>query len=131
MEEFTEENSKKKEKRAFYVGLATIVVIVLIIALTIFFVQGCSNKNQPIEEARESETVVPQTPKPNVAGVETKAQATAAPAAKGQTYTVLSGDTLYEIGAKFKVDWRKIAETNGIENSAALKVGKEIIIPSE
>ena len=131
MDEIIEEDQRRNEKKAFYAGLATIIAIILIIALAIFFVQGCSNKSQIIEEAKKSETAAPQAPEPSVAGVETKPQATATPANKGQTYIVLSGDTLYEIGKKFKVDWHKIAEANGIDNSGALKVGKEIIIPKE
>lgn len=135
MDEISEENSKKSEKKAFYVGLATIAAIVLIIILTIFFVKGCSGNDQTLKEAGKNEAQPETTPAVatpvstpgNVAGE--KSEAAPTPVVKGKTYTVESGDTLYEIGKKFKVDWKKIAEANGIDNAAALKVGKEIIIP--
>ncbi len=136
MDDFSEENSKK-EKKAFYVGLATIAGVILIIILTIFFIKGCSGDNKILKEAQKNEAQPETTPAittpvstpGNVAGE--KSETTPTPAVKGKTYTVQSGDTLYEIGKKLKVDWKKIAEANGIDNAAALKVGKEIIIPSE
>ncbi|TSC90734.1 MAG: Peptidoglycan-binding lysin domain-containing protein [Candidatus Berkelbacteria bacterium Licking1014_96] len=134
MDEFDEENQKKREKKAFYVGLATIAGVVLIIILTIFFIKGCSGDDQTLKEAQKDEVpettpavATPAAAEGSVAGEKSSAAPT--PAAEGKTYTVESGDTLYEIGKKFKVDWKKIAEANGIDNAAALKVGKEIIIP--
>lgn len=137
MDEFDGENQKKGEKKAFYVGLGTIAGIILIIILTIFFIKGCSSDNETLKEAQKNEAQPETTPviatpaitEGSVAGE--KSEATPTPAVKGKAYTVESGDTLYEIGKKFKVDWKKIAEANGIDNAAALKVGKEIIIPSE
>ncbi|MBU2595618.1 LysM peptidoglycan-binding domain-containing protein [Patescibacteria group bacterium] len=137
MDEISEENSKKGEKKAFYVGLATIAGVILIIILTIFFIRGCSGDNQTLKEAQKDEAqpettpavATPTTAEGSVAGE--KSELTPTPAVKGKAYTVESGDTLYEIGKKFKVDWHKIAEANGIDNSGALKVGKEIIIPKE
>lgn len=138
MDEITEENQKKDEKKAFYTGLATILGIILIIVLPLFFIRGCSSDNKEIKEVKDNgtkseATQAAATPasvdQGNVAGQKTETKTT--PPANAKTYTVQSGDTLYEIGKKFKVDWHKIAEVNGIENSGALKVGKQIIIPSE
>ncbi len=143
MDEIIEQDPKKEEKKAFYVGLATITCLIFIIVLVIFFLRGCSGQNNKVKEATDNNTETKeaigtsQAPVANsvqgeVAGEKiTPSPAAAVTAVNGKKYTVQSGDTLYEIGKKFKVDWKKIAEANGIENSAALKVGKEIIIPSE
>jgi len=138
MEEFNEENPKNNDKKAFYIGLATITCLILIIGVAIFFLRGCSDKNNKVEEAKDnnagleeaivtSEAPVSSSVQGEVAGEKITPSPTTN--AVGKKYTVQSGDTLYEIGNKFKVDWKKIADVNGIENSAALKVGKEIIIP--
>lgn len=116
-------------------GLAAIAGIILIIILTIFFIKGCSSDNETLKEAQKDEVQSETTPiiatpaitEGSIAGE--GSSATPTPAVKGKTYTIESGDTLYEIGKKLKVDWKKIAEANGIDNAAALKVGKEIIIP--
>lgn len=134
MDDFSEENQKKSEKKAFWVGLAAIAGLILIIILTIFFIKGCSGDSQTVKEVKKEEApettpaiATPAATAGSIAGE--RSSATPTPAVKGKAYTVESGDTLYEIGQKFKVDWKKIAEANGIDNAAALKVGKEIIIP--
>lgn len=137
MDDITEENQKKDEKKAFYVGLATVISLILIVFLVVFFLRGCSNSKEKIKSVKNNQTTEsPAQPAPvqpanvttgNVAGSET--QASPSPQAQGQKYTVQSGDTLYEIGKKFKVDWHSIAEVNGIDNAGALKVGSQIIIP--
>lgn len=137
MDEFAEENPKKDERRAFLVGLATILILVLIIGLTIFILRGCSSEKKEVKEVKGNQTepavspaaATPVASQAAVAGEKTSTSPT--PTVQGKTYTIESGDTLYEIGQKFKVDWRKIAEANGIDNSGALKVGKQIIIPSQ
>lgn len=45
-------------------------------------------------------------------------------------YTVKKGDTLYEIGNKFGVSPKEIAEANGIMNMDILSVGQSLFIPS-
>lgn len=137
MEEFAEENPKRNEKKAFWVGLATILILILIVGLTIFFLRGCSGDQKEIKEVKGDQTEPAMTPAAAtptvspaaVAGEKTGGSPT--PTVQGETYTIESGDTLYEIGQKFKVDWHKIAEANGIDNSGALKVGKQIIIPAQ
>lgn len=139
MDEISEEDPKKGEKKAFYVGLATVLGLVIIIFLTIFFIRGCSGTTKDIKEVQDNNTngkgatqtaaAVATPTQASVAGASTEPQTTSQ--AKGQTYTVQSGDTLYDIGKKFKVSWQRIAEANGIDNSGALKVGSQIIIPSQ
>ncbi len=45
------------------------------------------------------------------------------------TYTVQAGDNLFRIGLKFGVNWRQIAEANGIVNPNAIQVGQVLKIP--
>lgn len=139
MDDITEENQKRDEKKAFYVGLATVISLILIVFLVIFFIRGCSSSKEDIKSANnQTQTSISTQPAPaqpanvtagNVAGSET--QTSPSPQVQGQKYTVQNGDTLYEIGKKFKVDWHSIAEANNIDNAGALKVGSQIIIPSE
>jgi len=46
--------------------------------------------------------------------------------AKPRTYTVVKGDTLSEIGQKFGVSWRAIAELNHIENPDLIHPGDRV-----
>jgi cytoskeletal protein RodZ len=136
MDEITEENPKRDEKKAFYVGLATILVLIIIIGFTFFLLRGCAETNNDLKKAqnnnenqtsKQSQTPASTPAQAEVAGTSTQPETTQA---TGQTYTVQSGDTLYDIGKKFKVDWRMIADANNIDNAGALKVGSQIIIPT-
>ena len=49
---------------------------------------------------------------------------------EGTTYTVRAGDTLARIGQAFGVDWRLIAEANGLINPNRILVGDELKIPA-
>jgi murein DD-endopeptidase MepM/ murein hydrolase activator NlpD len=49
----------------------------------------------------------------------------------GRYYTVSAGDSLFQIGKKFGVDYKKIAEINGIEPTSPLQVGQRLRIPEE
>lgn len=46
-----------------------------------------------------------------------------------QTYTVVSGDSLWKIANRYKTTSEKLAAYNGIEVSSALQIGQEIQIP--
>jgi LysM repeat protein len=52
-----------------------------------------------------------------------------APVANGQTYTVVSGDTLSAIGARFGVDYHVIAQVNGITDPNKIYAGQVLRIP--
>ncbi|HDP77640.1 MAG TPA: alpha/beta fold hydrolase, partial [Mesotoga infera] len=45
-------------------------------------------------------------------------------------YTVVKGDTLWEIAKAYDVDWKEIAELNGITDEYALQVGTVLKIPA-
>lgn len=48
-----------------------------------------------------------------------------------RTYTVKSGDTLSEIGARFGVSYQKIAKLNNIENPDLIYPGQKFKIPND
>jgi nucleoid-associated protein YgaU len=56
-----------------------------------------------------------------------------APEAAANTYTVVSGDSLSKIGAKYGVSWQKIFEANRDKLSDPDKIqpGQELTIPAE
>ena len=45
------------------------------------------------------------------------------------TYTVVSGDTLSEIGQKLGVNWKDIASANGIKSPYTIYIGQKLTIP--
>lgn len=45
------------------------------------------------------------------------------------TYIVKKGDTLSGIGAKLKIDWKKIADINGIKQPYKLTIGQTLKLP--
>jgi len=47
----------------------------------------------------------------------------------GELYTVKPGETLYSIGLALNLDWKEIAEINGIEPPYDLKSGEELELP--
>lgn len=48
-----------------------------------------------------------------------------------ETYIVKSGDTLSGIGAKLKMEWKKIADVNGIKPPYTLYVGQKLKLPGK
>lgn len=52
-----------------------------------------------------------------------------APAVKGGVHVVAPGETLSSIGRLYGIGRYKIAEANGLENGATLKLGQRVIIP--
>ena len=55
--------------------------------------------------------------------------ATQQPATNDVTYTVKSGDTLYDIALKYNTTYQKLAEYNNIANPSVIYVGQKIRIP--
>jgi lipoprotein NlpD len=103
--------------------LATLLQI--IVALV---VAGCvstrpapvSERTPPPRKAAPAAPVVAAKPAPSVRPAE----------AKGDTYTVKPGDTLYSIALEHGLDYRELAIWNGIDNPSALRVGQQLrVIP--
>jgi LysM repeat protein len=45
------------------------------------------------------------------------------------TYIVKKGDSLFKIGQKYNISWKKLAEENNIEDPDSIHIGQEIKIP--
>lgn len=45
------------------------------------------------------------------------------------SYTVVKGDTLWDLGIKYGVDWNEIAELNGVRDARKLQIGTILNIP--
>jgi len=121
-----------EERLAKIVGASTLSIILAIVFLILGIVfrpkaQAQTSQIEPVsQESSQSQE--------QVAGAsqeQSQPQATLETKAQGETYTVEAGDTLYALGLKFKIDWKKIAEANGITDQTALQVGQELIIPNE
>jgi LysM repeat protein len=65
-----------------------------------------------------------------LAGVMALAGVTGAHAAGGQAYTVVSGDTLSSIAARFGTDVSSIAAANGIADVNVIYAGQSLTIPT-
>lgn len=100
-------------------SLATLPPI--IVALV---VSGCvstrpapvSERTPPPRKAAPAAPVVAAKPPPAVRPAE----------AKGDTYTVKPGDTLYSIALEHGLDYRELAIWNGIDNPSALRAGQQL-----
>jgi LysM repeat protein len=57
------------------------------------------------------------------------AVAAATPTASGQTYVVQSGDNVWRIANRFKVDQQALMKINGISDPKKLKLGMSLTIP--
>ncbi len=73
------------------------------------------------------------TPQPQAVTVPQE-QAVASPdtAATGTIYTIVQGDTLWDLAVQYYGDgtrWREIADANGITNPRTLQIGQEVTIP--
>ncbi len=47
---------------------------------------------------------------------------------KKETYIVKDGDTLGKIGSAYEIDWRVIAQKNGISAPYTIYVGQKLIL---
>jgi len=114
-----------------YLLLAFLILLgIAFLFFLIALVRGCGGegtKEVKTEEpaVQEEETGTEGT----LTGLEEGGEAEETAPGEGQTYEVQSGDTLSSVGAKFGVDWKKIAEVNNLSAPYDLKVGDKLIIP--
>lgn len=47
----------------------------------------------------------------------------------GQFYTIVAGDTLYSVGQRFGLNHEIIMEANGLDSTAVLNPGRQLLIP--
>lgn len=102
-------------------------LVVLLLVLS-----ACGKRDEPAES--------PSAPSPQATREEEKNSAVTPPQAGGRPsysgreaaqstdgkYTVVKGDTLYEIAKKNNLNYRELAEWNRIKDARRLRVGQEI-----
>jgi LysM repeat protein len=49
----------------------------------------------------------------------------------GATYTVVEGDTLFGIAARYGLTWEELADANGLSESDFLQIGQALVIPGQ
>ena len=80
-----------------------------------------------------AETEITPAPKPRKAVVADAGETEITPAKKSKsaagTHTVANGETLYSLGRKYGVSPFVIADANGLDNNASLRVGQQVKIP--
>lgn len=64
------------------------------------------------------------------AGLTSSSTSTTTTTPTSNTYTVVKGDTLSGIGAKLKIDWKSIAELNGIKSPYVINIGQILKLPT-
>jgi len=138
MEEKTE--LKQQEKKAFVVGIGSIIAVVcLLIGILVLVFGGNDKPKKAKTEKKQEEVVVPVAePEPAEQKVEAKPEPVAEPepeatepVAAGGEYEVQPGDTLSQIGIDHNVDWQDIMDANNMDEDDVLQPGDTIIIPSE
>jgi lipoprotein NlpD len=82
---------------------------------------GCTQRPAPVVERGGQPRPAPAA-KPAVPAQ----PAARAPDTRPELYTVRRGDTLYSIALDHGVDYRELAQWNGIENPAAVQVGQQL-----
>ncbi|OGE79475.1 MAG: hypothetical protein A2751_01510 [Candidatus Doudnabacteria bacterium RIFCSPHIGHO2_01_FULL_46_14] len=50
-------------------------------------------------------------------------------AAEIQTYTIKTGDTLFNVSQKYEISWQTLAQINNLREPYILKVGQKLKIP--
>ncbi len=134
------------ERKAFVVGLVTIIVIIAIIVLMVIFGAMKNGSDTVTEFSEEKAAGIEQQDSPAIMGAQDeqpviidaeadnssedqKSKEETKPELSGETYIVEAGESLYAIGTKLKIDWQELAEINGIEAPYALKTGQKLVLP--
>jgi LysM repeat protein len=100
--------------------LSAIICLCLALGLTVnAFRLVLKDKNQPNSN----------TSSPQVLGASDIKQQTGQQSAQFTAYTVVQGDTLFNISQKFNIDWTTLATLNNLKSPFALKLGQIINIP--
>jgi len=81
----------------------------------------------PAEVVATPTTTTPTTPVATTTTTTTPAPKSGTPG----TYTVVSGDTMYSIALKLKINWLDLAKANGLDENTAnkIKIGQVLTLP--
>ena len=136
-------NLEQKTKSRSRVKLAVIVVLAVhVLFLGPLLMQGCKREQTPVPVADtnaqpplDSPTnELPQltnvaAPPPAVSNAPVVTTPAVSPAGATE-YTVVKGDSFYSLGKRFGVSMKAIADANPSVDSAKLKIGQPLHIPS-
>jgi len=133
-----ERELNEDEREAFKVGAIVLAVAsFLILVLTFFLGIKIGKKGKTVEQKAENGEVAGQEeiqtePIPKSESLtEPSPEENTAPETDYFEYTVSSGDTLYGIAQKYNLEWKEIAELNGISDQGTLRVGDKLKIPKK
>ena len=103
-----------------------IFVIRLSLVVVVAAMSGCSSSGSYAPIVERGVTV-----KKSTTQVTTPANRTTSKNADARTqaYVIQKGDTLYSISFSYGLDYREVAEANGIQNHDLIQVGSELRIP--
>lgn len=92
---------------------------------------GGGNNTPPGQRPAATETATaPSAPATTPGGASTRSPSPSpTPAANPQTYTVVAGDTLWDIAARFNTTVQAIAELNELDDEDALSIGQVLKLP--
>jgi LysM repeat protein len=120
---------KKGTKRSFNWTWIICVLIALILISVALYIGYYIGKNKGINigyyQAQTSEK------KNQEDGTQEAAAVSSQPKKIEKTHKVQPGDTLFAIGLKYNIEWTKIAEYNGLSETAVIKEGDVVKIPQE
>lgn len=103
-----------------------ILAVRLSLVVVVAAMSGCSSSGTYAPIVERGVTV-----KKSTTQVTTPANRTASKNADARTqaYVIQKGDTLYSISFSYGLDYREVAEANGIQNHDLIQVGSELRIP--
>lgn len=92
---------------------------------------NCASKDQTIKELKaELQKLQKDQGSPQAATTPEPAAEPSPPAVSGETYTVLSGDSLMKIARKTGCNANELATANGLAMNAVLKLGQKLKLPA-
>ena len=136
-EELPTQGEPISEERAFWIGLTVVSIIFVLILVGIVGRAVWNHRQQSKKQNSQVLGTQQQPPTPtsnqpleiNQTNIQIEAEKEIIKG--GQEYSIESGDTLATIGAKFNVDWKKIAQINKISEPYTVRTGQKLIIPKK
>ena len=100
-----------------------------IIAETPPEVAAIRNQSRPNDAELGLVEIVPTTPRATVVRPAPRQEVAAPVVASGRTHTIVSGDNIWRISSKYKVDQKELMTLNNITDPTKLRIGQVIKLP--
>jgi cytoskeletal protein RodZ len=124
----SQKQEEEDDERAFAVGMVSIICLVALVILILVWRQVSPGKKARVEGNQSTQETQVSTPEEQVEE-STQPSSSSETQTVGETYTVEPGDTLFNIGKKFKINWKEIAQANNLEEPYSLRPGQKLVIP--